>query len=131
MGRFSRVEPRGVEPLTSAVQRRIVSLLGVSGACKTAAKARVSFMTLFSSFQVIYSGCCAVAAQMVAGFLGSNSSPVVLLYVWWSADVSVWAASRTPAYGSWIQPPSTWLPLPLAAVLAHEAAKDEAHERHR
>jgi hypothetical protein len=57
--------------------------------------------------------------KMVAGFLVSNSSPVVLLYVWWSADVSVWAASRTHAYGSWIQPPSTWLSLLLAAVLAH------------
>jgi hypothetical protein len=47
----------------SAVQRRRHALLELSSACKTATKARVSFMTLFSSFHVIDSGCCAVAAQ--------------------------------------------------------------------
>jgi hypothetical protein len=60
------VEPRGVKPLTSAVQRRHDSLLDFSEACKIAAKARISFMTLFPSFQVIYSGCCTVAAQTQA-----------------------------------------------------------------
>jgi hypothetical protein len=40
-GDISRVEPRGFEPLTSAVQKRIISLLEVSGACKTAANIRI------------------------------------------------------------------------------------------
>ena len=60
---FLEVEPRGFEPLTSAVQRRRHALLEVSRACKTAAKARIFFRTLFPSFQVIDSGCCTVAAR--------------------------------------------------------------------
>ena len=60
------VEPRGVEPLTSAVQRRHNTLLEVSRACKLAAKARISFMALFPSVQVVDSGCCTVAAQTQA-----------------------------------------------------------------
>ena len=60
-----KVEPRGLEPLASAVQRRHHTLLELSVECKTAAKARISFMTLFPSFQVIYSGCCTVAAHLL------------------------------------------------------------------
>ena len=55
------------ETLTSAVQRRRDALLVFSRACKTAAKTRIFFMTLFSSFQVIDSGCCTVAAQVQNG----------------------------------------------------------------
>jgi transposase-like protein len=62
----SRVEPRGFEPLTSAVQKRHDTLLELSVGCKTAAKARISFMTPFPSFQVVYSGCCTVAAHSAA-----------------------------------------------------------------
>ena len=59
----SRVEPRGFEPLTSAVQRRQVTLPEVSGACKIAANCRICPSARFSRFQEIYSGCCTVAAQ--------------------------------------------------------------------
>ena len=45
------------------MQRRRHALLELSRACKTSAKARISFRTLFLSFQVIDSGCCTVAAQ--------------------------------------------------------------------
>jgi hypothetical protein len=48
----------------------VASYLGIntlpelSRVCKLAAKARIPFMTLFPSFQVIGSGCCTVAAQV-------------------------------------------------------------------
>ena len=45
-----QVEPRGFEPLTSAVQRRQDSLLVVSIACKMPANYRVSASTLFLAF---------------------------------------------------------------------------------
>jgi hypothetical protein len=47
------------------VQKRHDTLLELSEACKIAANARISFMTLFASFQDIYSGCCTVAAHMM------------------------------------------------------------------
>ena len=62
---ISRVEPRGFEPLTSAVQRRCDSLLECSRACKIPANRRILPITHFSTFQEIYSGCCTVAAQTV------------------------------------------------------------------
>ena len=52
------MEPRGFEPLTSAVQRRLHTLLEMSRVCKTAAKAMILALTLFLRIQVIYSGCC-------------------------------------------------------------------------
>jgi hypothetical protein len=58
-----RVEPRGFEPLTSAVQRRRDALRDIPGARKIAAKVRISLMTLFPSLRVIDSGCCTVAAH--------------------------------------------------------------------
>src|SRR5215204_3120812 len=59
---FFGVEPRGFEPLTSAVQRRQDTLPEVSGVCKIPANGDFSLRTLCSSFQEIYSGCCTVAA---------------------------------------------------------------------
>jgi hypothetical protein len=56
------VEPRGFEPLTSAVQRRYDTLQHISDVCKIAANAHISHDLLFLSFQVIYSGCCKVTA---------------------------------------------------------------------
>jgi hypothetical protein len=55
------VEPRGFEPLTSAVQRRHYTFLDYSVVCKVAAKVHFSCTMLFLSFQVIYSGCCTIA----------------------------------------------------------------------
>jgi hypothetical protein len=57
------VEPRGFEPLTSAVQRRHNTLLEVSGACKIAANGRILPITHFPALQEIYSGCYTVAAH--------------------------------------------------------------------
>ena len=62
-GDISIVEPRGFEPLTSAVQRRQDTLPEVSGACKMPANCRICPSARFSRFQEIYSGCCTVAAQ--------------------------------------------------------------------
>src|SRR5215212_1564743 len=63
-GVILKVEPRGFEPLTSAVQMRCDSLLDLSGACKIAAKSAVSMIVHFLTFQAIYPRCCTVAAQM-------------------------------------------------------------------
>jgi hypothetical protein len=57
-----RVEPRGFEPLTSAVQRRHNTLLELSGDCKIVANRRVLPITHSPRFQDVYSGCCTVAA---------------------------------------------------------------------
>jgi hypothetical protein len=59
------VEPRGFEPLTSAVQRRHDTLLDLSAVCKIAANKRIFAPPIFLVFQEIYSGCCTVAAQIV------------------------------------------------------------------
>jgi hypothetical protein len=56
------VEPRGVEPLTSAVQRRHDTLLEISEPYKIAANAHIFCHMPFLCFQHIYSGCCTVAA---------------------------------------------------------------------
>jgi hypothetical protein len=57
------VEPRGLEPLASAMRGRLDSFLQISVACKIAANRGIYFMMLFLTFQDIYSGCCTVAAQ--------------------------------------------------------------------
>jgi hypothetical protein len=57
------VDPRGLEPLASAMRGRHDTLLESSRACKTAANKAIFFMMLFPSFQEIYLGCCTVAAQ--------------------------------------------------------------------
>ena len=59
------MEPRRLEPLTSAVQRRRHALLDLSEVCKVAANKRISTLSLFLVFQKIYSGCCTVAALKV------------------------------------------------------------------
>ena len=61
--RITEVEPRGFEPLTSAMQKRTHIFPNLSAACKIAAKAHISCMMLFPSFQVIYLGCYTVAAH--------------------------------------------------------------------
>jgi|SRR5215203_33399 len=58
-----RVDPRGLEPLTSAMRGRHEGLQEFSGACKTPANGNILMRVLFSAFQEIYSGCCKVAAQ--------------------------------------------------------------------
>jgi hypothetical protein len=60
-----KVDPRGLEPLASAMRGRHEGLLGLSGACKTPANGGILMMVLFSAFQEIHSGCCTVAAQPV------------------------------------------------------------------
>jgi hypothetical protein len=57
------VEPRGFEPLTSAVQRRHHTLLELSVGFKTPANHRISTSAHFPAFQEIHSGCCTVAAH--------------------------------------------------------------------
>jgi hypothetical protein len=59
------VEPRGFEPLTSAVQRRHDSLLEVSRVYKIPANKYIISEAVFSRFQDIHSGCCTVAAHKV------------------------------------------------------------------
>jgi hypothetical protein len=71
--RIFLVEPRELEPLASAVQRRHHTLLALSGVCKMAAKARISFSTLFPGFQEISSGCCTAAAHEGAHHLAASS----------------------------------------------------------
>jgi hypothetical protein len=56
------LEPMGFEPTPSAVQRRRVTLLEVSGVCRYPANERFSASSLFPTFQESYSGCCTVAA---------------------------------------------------------------------
>jgi hypothetical protein len=56
------VEPRGFEPLTSAVQRRHDALLELSTDFKISANPIFLAIVHFLSFQIIYSGCCTVAA---------------------------------------------------------------------
>jgi hypothetical protein len=62
---WTGVEPRGFEPLTSAVQRRRDSLLDLSEVCNIAVNKRISALSLFLGFQEIHSGCCTVAAQVL------------------------------------------------------------------
>jgi hypothetical protein len=69
------VEPRGFEPLTSAVQSQYGSLLEVSRVCKIPANKQNDVLTLSLRFQDIYSGCCTVAAQAQRPFLE-------LVFVW-------------------------------------------------
>src|SRR5829696_3281232 len=58
-----RVDPRGLEPLTSAMRERHEGLQEFSGACKTPANGSILMLVLFLAFQEIYSGCCTVAAH--------------------------------------------------------------------
>src|SRR5918911_5343358 len=53
---FYRVEPRGFEPLTSAVRRRHDSFPEVSRACKIPANKHIISEAVFSIFQDIYYG---------------------------------------------------------------------------
>jgi hypothetical protein len=62
-----RVEPRGFEPLTSAVQRRHDTFLEISSPCKIAADTHISYMMLFPNFQGIYSGCCTGLRRVSCG----------------------------------------------------------------
>ena len=73
-----RVEPRGFEPLTSAVQRWRDSLLDLSGVCKIAANTRITSVLLFPSVQEIYSGCCTVAAHLVLSISRSYASTIAM-----------------------------------------------------
>jgi hypothetical protein len=57
------VEPRGFEPLTSAVQRRREGLLEISRVNKTPANQHIIYLMLFLRFQDIRPGSCTVAAQ--------------------------------------------------------------------
>jgi len=57
------VEPRGIEPLTSALPARHEGLQEFSGECKMPANSSILIMILFSTVQEIYSGCCTVAAK--------------------------------------------------------------------
>src|SRR5215210_2256041 len=57
------VEPRGFEPLSSAVQRRRQAMLELSRTRKMAANTYILAITLFPSFQDISLGCCTVAAH--------------------------------------------------------------------
>ena len=61
----TEVEPMGLEPTPSAVQRRQDTLLDVSAVCKIPAKAADSASARFLVFQEIDSGCCTVAAHKV------------------------------------------------------------------
>jgi hypothetical protein len=54
--RVSRLEPRGFEPLTSAVQKRHNTLLERSVTCRIPANSRISASALFPVFQEIHSG---------------------------------------------------------------------------
>jgi hypothetical protein len=63
----NRVDPRGLEPLTSAMRERHDSLLEVSGDCKIPANDDVSVLTRFPAFQEIYPGCCTVNAKLAKG----------------------------------------------------------------
>src|SRR5918995_3623825 len=56
--RKKSVDPRGLEPLTSAMRVRNEGLQGFSGACKKSANSTILMRILFSTFQDIYSGCC-------------------------------------------------------------------------
>ena len=57
------MEPRGFEPLISAVHRRRHSLLELSGVCKMPANKPIPTLSFFLMFQEIHSGCCTVAAH--------------------------------------------------------------------
>src|SRR5215208_4775892 len=63
--RISEVEPRGFEPLTSAVQRRHHTFLKVSRVCKIPGNSSIFPKSLFCSFQILYSGCCTAAAHQL------------------------------------------------------------------
>jgi hypothetical protein len=71
------VEPRGLEPLPSAVQRRHDALLALSGVYKTAANSCSSMLTHISAFQEIYSGCCTVTATQRARITQSCVSTLI------------------------------------------------------
>ena len=72
------MEPRGFEPLTSAVQRRHDTLPDVSAVCKIPAKAVYPALALFPTFQEIYSGCCTVAAHKIRA-AEPESAPVTFV----------------------------------------------------
>ena len=57
------MDPRGLEPLTSAMRGRHNALLENSELCKMPANDGIRQLELFSALQEIYSGCCTVAAH--------------------------------------------------------------------
>jgi hypothetical protein len=57
------MEPRGFEPLTSAVQSQYDSLLDVSRVSKIPVNSHILCLVVFARFQNIYSDCCTVAAK--------------------------------------------------------------------
>ena len=59
------MEPRGFEPLTSAVQKRHDSFPEVSRNCKIPANKHIISEAVFPIFQDIRSGCCTVAAHRI------------------------------------------------------------------
>jgi hypothetical protein len=65
----------GVEPLASAVQRRLDRFPKVSGACKIPANGDFLLRILCSSFQEVYPGCCTVAAQTSTCSSNANQHP--------------------------------------------------------
>src|ERR687893_154279 len=61
---YFRSGVEGFESPTSAVQKRHHTLLGLSEAYNVPAKMHISCFAPLLSFQVIYSGCCTVAAHI-------------------------------------------------------------------
>ena len=59
------VDPRGLEPLTSAMRGRRDGLLEISGAYKTTANTRISALVLLPIFQESDSGCCTESYSFV------------------------------------------------------------------
>jgi hypothetical protein len=62
--RFFRVEPRGIEPLTSALPGRYDRFQECSQPCEMTIDMGIFAETLFPVFQVLHSGCCTVAAHL-------------------------------------------------------------------
>ena len=71
---FLGVDPRGLEPLTSAMRSQHNSLLEVSRGCKISANKHIIYLILLLRFQNIRLGCCTVAAHR-ARWQDSNLRP--------------------------------------------------------
>jgi hypothetical protein len=71
IGRFEVGLP-GLEPGTSSLSEKHNTLQEVSRICKIPANTHILELTLFPSFQDIYSGCCTVAAQLLFSFYYSG-----------------------------------------------------------
>jgi hypothetical protein len=62
------------------VQRRYDTLPELSGACKISAKARFSSFVPFLRLQVLYSGCCTVAAQTLRPTTAQDPARSLFVY---------------------------------------------------